>query len=126
MFEGMIEPGHLLLILLIALIVFGPKKLPELGKGLGKGIREFKDSMSGASEKMMNEVGVTPEDARKFGESLQSVRSAANLKSTLTNVIGQTVLQPTGLQAPPPSGTAPTEGAVPAETPAAKSDTPTV
>jgi len=38
---------HLLVILFIALLVFGPKKLPELGKGLGDGIRSFKESMSG-------------------------------------------------------------------------------
>lgn len=36
---------HLLVILGIALLVFGPKKLPELGKGLGDGIRGFKDAM---------------------------------------------------------------------------------
>jgi sec-independent protein translocase protein TatA len=43
--EGLLTPTHLLLILLIALVLFGPKKLPELGKGLGEGIRSFKDSM---------------------------------------------------------------------------------
>jgi len=36
---------HLLVILVVALIIFGPKKLPELGKGLGEGIRGFKDAM---------------------------------------------------------------------------------
>ncbi len=40
-------PGELLLILAIALVVLGPKKLPEVGKSLGKGMREFKDSLSG-------------------------------------------------------------------------------
>jgi sec-independent protein translocase protein TatA len=45
MFEGIFQPTHLLVILFIALMVFGPKKLPELGKGLGDGIRSFKDSM---------------------------------------------------------------------------------
>ena len=45
MFEGIFQPMHLLVILFIALMVFGPKKLPELGKGLGDGIRSFKDSM---------------------------------------------------------------------------------
>jgi sec-independent protein translocase protein TatA len=39
-------PGELLLILAIALVVLGPKKLPEVGKSLGKGMREFKDSLS--------------------------------------------------------------------------------
>jgi sec-independent protein translocase protein TatA len=42
---------HLLVILFIALLVFGPKKLPELGKGLGEGIRSFKDSMTGNAAK---------------------------------------------------------------------------
>jgi sec-independent protein translocase protein TatA len=42
--EGLFQPTHLLLILVIALFVFGPKKLPELGKGLGEAIRGFKDS----------------------------------------------------------------------------------
>ena len=42
MFEGLFQPMHLLLILIIALVVFGPKKLPEIGKGLGEAIRGFK------------------------------------------------------------------------------------
>jgi sec-independent protein translocase protein TatA len=44
--EGLFQPLHLLLILGIALLVFGPKKLPELGKGLGEAIRGFKNSMT--------------------------------------------------------------------------------
>jgi len=42
MFEGLSQPVHLLVIFGIALLVFGPKKLPELGKGIGEGIRGFK------------------------------------------------------------------------------------
>jgi sec-independent protein translocase protein TatA len=45
MFEGLFQPMHLLLIFGIALLVFGPKKLPELGKGIGEGIRGFKSAM---------------------------------------------------------------------------------
>lgn len=45
MFEGLFQPTHLLLILGIALLVFGPKKLPELGKGIGEGIRGFKSAI---------------------------------------------------------------------------------
>jgi sec-independent protein translocase protein TatA len=47
MIEGLFQPMHLLLILGIALLFFGPKRLPELGKGLGTSIRDFKDAMSG-------------------------------------------------------------------------------
>ena len=46
MFEGLFQPMHLLVIVGIALLVFGPKKLPELGKGLGEGIRGFKSAMN--------------------------------------------------------------------------------
>jgi sec-independent protein translocase protein TatA len=47
MFEGLFQPMHLLVLLGIALLVFGPQKLPELGKGLGDGIRIFKASIRG-------------------------------------------------------------------------------
>jgi len=46
MFEGLFQPMHLLVIFGIALLVFGPKKLPELGKGIGEGIRGFKSAMT--------------------------------------------------------------------------------
>jgi len=42
-----VGPMEILVVLIIALVVFGPKKLPELGNSLGKGIREFKGSISG-------------------------------------------------------------------------------
>jgi sec-independent protein translocase protein TatA len=45
MFEGLFQPTHLIIIFAIALLVFGPKKLPELGKGLGEGIRALKEGM---------------------------------------------------------------------------------
>jgi sec-independent protein translocase protein TatA len=47
--EGLFQPTHLILIFGIALLVFGPKKLPELGKGLGDGIRGFKAAMNPAA-----------------------------------------------------------------------------
>ncbi len=43
--EGLLQPMHLLVIFGIALLVFGPKRLPELGKGLGDAIRGFKTSL---------------------------------------------------------------------------------
>ncbi len=48
--EGLLQPMHLLVILAIAVLVFGPKKLPELGKGLGQAIRGFRDAMSSAEK----------------------------------------------------------------------------
>ncbi len=51
MFEGLLQPMHLLLIAIIAMIFLGPKKLPELGRGLGEGIRGFRDALSGGGDK---------------------------------------------------------------------------
>jgi sec-independent protein translocase protein TatA len=48
--EGLLQPMHLLVILVIALLVFGPKKLPELGKGLGEAIRGFKKGLATSDE----------------------------------------------------------------------------
>jgi sec-independent protein translocase protein TatA len=45
MIESLLRPQHLLLILAIGLLFFGPKKLPEIGKGLAEGIRGFKDAL---------------------------------------------------------------------------------
>lgn len=51
-----VGPMEILVVLIIALIVFGPKKLPELGNSLGRGIREFKGSIGGSDE----QPSVTP------------------------------------------------------------------
>jgi sec-independent protein translocase protein TatA len=56
MFDGLFRPTHIIFILVIVLIIFGPGKLPDLGRGLGKGIREFKDAIKG---------GVSGEDEKK-------------------------------------------------------------
>jgi sec-independent protein translocase protein TatA len=44
---GLTQPWHIVLILLIALLLFGGKRLPEIGRSLGSGMREFKDSITG-------------------------------------------------------------------------------
>jgi sec-independent protein translocase protein TatA len=63
MFEGLLQPMHLLLIFFIALVVFGPKKLPELGKGLGEAIRGFKKALDeGSGDKI--ETSEKNEDAK--------------------------------------------------------------
>ncbi len=45
--EGLFQPMHLLVILIVAMLVFGPRRIPELGKALGEGIKGFKDSVNG-------------------------------------------------------------------------------
>ncbi len=50
MFEGLFRPMHLIVILVIVLVIFGPGRLPEIGAGLGKSIRGFKKAMSEKDE----------------------------------------------------------------------------
>jgi len=45
MLDGLFQPMHLLVIFFIALLIFGPKKLPELGKGIGEGFKALKEGM---------------------------------------------------------------------------------
>jgi len=56
MFEGLFQPMHLLVIAGLALLIFGPKKLPELGKGLGEGLRGFKSAMNPDGEVTKSEA----------------------------------------------------------------------
>ena len=46
----LLQPTHLLMIVGVALLVFGPKKLPDLGKGLGEGLRGFKEAIKGTPD----------------------------------------------------------------------------
>ena len=47
MFTGLLQPTHLIILLVVALVFLGPKRLPEAGRALGHGLREFKHSISG-------------------------------------------------------------------------------
>ncbi|MGA8620062.1 MAG: twin-arginine translocase TatA/TatE family subunit [Candidatus Sulfotelmatobacter sp.] len=60
MFEGVFQPMHLLVIFFIALLVFGPKKLPELGKGIGAGIRALKDGIKDPLIEPARDVSAEP------------------------------------------------------------------
>jgi sec-independent protein translocase protein TatA len=62
MFEGLFQPMHLLVIFGIALLVFGPKKLPELGKGIGEGIRGFKAAVKTDEEKPASITATVADD----------------------------------------------------------------
>ncbi len=54
MFEGLFQPLHLIVILVIVLIIFGPGKLPQLGEGLGKGIQSFKKAMRAGQDAVID------------------------------------------------------------------------
>jgi sec-independent protein translocase protein TatA len=56
MFEGLFQPMHLLIILGIVLIIFGPGKLPQLGSSIGKAIKGFKQEMNESDKKPQEEA----------------------------------------------------------------------
>ena len=64
MFEGIFQPMHLLLLLAIALLIFGPKNLPDLGKSLGESIHEFKKAVS-SDDKRFSAAADIPEDTHE-------------------------------------------------------------
>jgi sec-independent protein translocase protein TatA len=63
MFTGIMQPTHLIILLAVALIFLGPKRLPDAGRALGQGLREFKDSMShDPRPPLPEEVGTADEE----------------------------------------------------------------
>jgi sec-independent protein translocase protein TatA len=74
---------HLIIILAIALIIFGPGKLPELGKGLGKSIREFKKAMSDTTK----DIDVT----REAKEKPKEIASSATMEMKQATASKETV-----------------------------------
>ena len=73
MFGNTIGPGEILIVLVLALLIFGPKKLPELGKGLGRGMRDFKRAVSGDDD----EERKAEDEEKKTSASLNKPAEAA-------------------------------------------------
>jgi sec-independent protein translocase protein TatA len=62
MFTGLLQPTHLLILLGAALIFLGPKRLPDAGRALGQGLREFKASVSPEEQPPLPEAAVTADE----------------------------------------------------------------
>ncbi len=90
---------EILLLLLVLLLVFGPKRLPEMGRSLGRGMREFKDSITG------QEIDLEQEHDE----------AAAALAQPATATAPQTAPQAATAAAPQPAEPAPAPAAAPAE-----------
>ncbi|HEV2495693.1 MAG TPA: twin-arginine translocase TatA/TatE family subunit [Terriglobia bacterium] len=69
MIEALLQPTHLILLLAIALLIFGPAKLPELGRGFGKGIRGFRDALKGIGEDPEGEASAPESSLRNTRRS---------------------------------------------------------
>ena len=78
---NLLEPGHLIPILLVALIVFGPKRLPELGKSIGGALREFRRGTQGLKEEFDQASHDQPREAEKTLLSAQTVAAPVTVIS---------------------------------------------
>lgn len=83
---GVLQPWHLIVILVIVLIIFGPGKLPDLGQSLGRGIREFKSSVKGEedAEAAAKPAASTTTEPPKAGASTTTTTEAPRGGSTTT------------------------------------------
>lgn len=82
MFTGLESPTHLLILLVIILLLFGAKRLPELGRSLGQGIREFKGGLN-TKEEPQEEVekkSVPEEMGQNLGRGIQGIKESLNGK----------------------------------------------
>jgi sec-independent protein translocase protein TatA len=88
MFGDIIQPTHLLLILVVALVVLGPKRLPEVGRSLGRGLRDFRHGMQ----------GVQDEARGMFNDALDGPAAAATSPEASTPPVLAAQTQPAFLQ----------------------------
>ena len=76
-------PNHILLILLVVLLLFGGKKIPELMRGLGKGIREFNDAKNNVRREM--EEGLAEKDRQAAAAASASQTAPSSTTTTTTS-----------------------------------------
>jgi TatA/E family protein of Tat protein translocase len=81
---GNIGPLEIAIVLVIVLIIFGPKRLPELGRSMGRGIREFRGSLSGDKDK---------DDDEKQLETSQATPPSSSPSATAETVEGEVVTE---------------------------------
>jgi sec-independent protein translocase protein TatA len=76
LFSNALQPTHLLLILIVALLLLGPKRLPEAGRALGKGLKEFRSSIGG--EPSDGQIAAAPSPAHR-ADSPGDLRDSPNV-----------------------------------------------
>jgi sec-independent protein translocase protein TatA len=108
------QPTHLLFLLVIVLLVLGPKRLPEMARSLGRGFRDFRDAISGEGHSPMHELDHQPIEPT-------APPAAATRSSAQRPVAGSAQMTPDPMAAPDPevaTAPAPTPDPVAASAPA--------
>jgi sec-independent protein translocase protein TatA len=98
---GLLQPTHLIFLLILALLIFGAKRLPEIGRSLGVGMREFKDSVTGI------------QDATKIDTNAELPPPAATPAPTPAAPVAAAPVQEAAPAAPAPAAAAPAETETP-------------
>ena len=112
---GSIGMPELILIFIVALLVFGPKKLPELGKSLGRGLAEFKRASDDLKKTIEDEIEQGKHEAAAVKKQVSEVRSTFDAPATPVTVPSESAPAAPGGPAPQgssPQGPAP-QGSVP-------------
>ena len=97
-----IGPGELVIVLLIALLVLGPKKLPEVGRSLGKGLREFKE---GINEDDVADAATVEEDVRDLPPAAPAPAAATPTAEVKVDVPAEAAPSPLPEADPAPAAT---------------------
>ena len=79
--------GEFILILIVGLIIFGPKNLPEVGKALGKGLREFRKAQAALSATLEEAAAETPKKSEKPAEKISIEKKSEPARITVDDVI---------------------------------------
>ena len=131
MVGDILQPTHLLFVLVVALLVLGPKRLPEVGRTLGNGIRDFRSAINGESTESRDEIESKPwhsepEQKHEFahdGETTPESHEFAHDAPAVAPTAPEIQPAPAAPAAAAPAPTAQTVDAQPGDTPAGTSDT---
>ncbi len=104
---GAIEPWHLIVVLVVVLLIFGPKRLPEVGKSLGETIREFRKATTGERKDSVSEAAGPP--AAPLAAPAASVAAPAAAPAAPAAIVPAPGPAERPRQAPPGRVTAPAE-----------------
>jgi len=75
MMTGLLQPTHIIVVLIVALVVLGPKRIPEAARALGHGLREFKDSIGGHDEDHVPALGTPSVGTTSSGEKVHQAQA---------------------------------------------------